>query len=61
VTEAVVQTLAVRLGAGVCAVLLVAGCGGSSTSTKDSPGGKPSGSPAASTGGGANNGVTGGY
>jgi hypothetical protein len=61
VTEAYVRTLAVKLGAGALCALLVAGCGGSSASTKDSPGDTPSGSPAATTGGGTNNGVTGGY
>ena len=48
----------VRLGAGVLAALLVAACGGSSTSTKDSPGDTSSGSPKSSTG--ADTGV-GGY
>ena len=48
-----------RIGTGALCVLLVAGCGGSSTSTKDSPGDR--GTPTASTDGGTNNGVTGGY
>jgi hypothetical protein len=52
------RTLVTRLGAGALCALLVAGCGGSSTSTKDSPGDTSSSSPRASTG--ADTGV-GGY
>lgn len=47
-----------RIGTGVLCALLVAGCGGSSTRTKDTPGDTSSSSPTASTG--ADTGV-GGY